>query len=127
MFSERLRKLRKEKGVTQEELAKIIKVERSSIGKYEGKGGVIPSDDVKQRIADYFDVSIDYLLGRSDIRNNRDFATAITGDRLSADETELLGLFRSMNDRGRVLTLESARSFAGNPAMQKENREASAM
>ncbi len=65
MFSSRLRELRKAKGITQEELAKIIGVERSSIGKYEGKGHVIPSDDVKVKLAEYFGVSVDYLLGRS--------------------------------------------------------------
>jgi len=52
MFAERLKQLRKEKGITQVELAQIIRVERSSVGKYEGKSRIIPSDDVKQRIAE---------------------------------------------------------------------------
>lgn len=68
MFGERLKLLRKEKGLTQEQLASILQVERSSVGKYEGKTKIIPSDDVKKRIAEYFDVSVDYLLGRTDIR-----------------------------------------------------------
>ncbi|MBE5791655.1 MAG: helix-turn-helix transcriptional regulator [Clostridiales bacterium] len=68
MFAERLKQLRKEKGITQVELAQIIRVERSSVGKYEGKSRIIPSDDVKQRIAEYFNVSIDYLLGRTEVR-----------------------------------------------------------
>lgn len=66
MFADKLRALRKQKGVTQEQLAEAIGVERSSIGKYEGKGKdgkpIMPSDDVKLRIAEYFGVSIDYLL-----------------------------------------------------------------
>ena len=41
----------------------MISVERSSVGKYES-ANVIPSPEVLKRIADYFDVSIDYLLGR---------------------------------------------------------------
>ena len=45
MFKDNLKKLRKEKKITQEELSKIIGVERSSIGKYESSG-VIPSVDV---------------------------------------------------------------------------------
>lgn len=69
MFAERLKELRKERGLTQVQLAQIIQVERSSVGKYEGKSRIIPSDDVKQRIAEYFDVSVDYLLGRTEIRN----------------------------------------------------------
>lgn len=69
MFAERLKALRKERGLTQVQLAQIIQVERSSVGKYEGNSRIIPSDDVKQRIAEYFDVSVDYLLGRTEIRN----------------------------------------------------------
>ena len=68
MFRERLKQLRKENGITQEQLAGILGVERSSVGKYEGKSRIIPSDDVKQRMAEYFGVSVDYLLGRTDTR-----------------------------------------------------------
>lgn len=63
MIGERIRELRKKKGVTQEELAKIIGVERSSIGKYEGKQQIVPSDDVKIKLAEYFGVTLDYLCG----------------------------------------------------------------
>ena len=64
MFADRLKRLRKEHGYTQESLAAVIGVERSSVGKYEGKSGVIPSNGVLARIADLFGVSIDYLLER---------------------------------------------------------------
>ena len=64
MFADRLKRLRKEHGYAQESLAAVIGVERSSVGKYEGKSGVIPSNDVLARIADLFGVSIDYLLER---------------------------------------------------------------
>lgn len=66
-FKDRLKELRKQHGITQVELAIAIGLERSSIGKYEGKGCIMPSDEVKAKIADYFNVSIDYLLGRTDI------------------------------------------------------------
>lgn len=69
MFKDNLKKLRREKKITQEELSKIIGVERSSIGKYESSG-VIPSVDVLNKIADYFNVSVDYLLGRSNAPAN---------------------------------------------------------
>ncbi len=66
MFAERLKELRSREKVTQEELAKIIGVERSTVGKYESaKKEVIPSVDVLSRIADFFHVSTDYLLGRT--------------------------------------------------------------
>lgn len=63
MFSNILKQLRRKKGLTQEQLAAIIGLERSSIGKYESlKKPVTPSNDVLVRIANYFDVSVDYLL-----------------------------------------------------------------
>lgn len=66
MLGETLKELRKEKRVTQEELASIIGVERSSIGKYESsKKPIIPSIDVAIKMSDYFNVSLDYLLGKT--------------------------------------------------------------
>lgn len=62
MFSEKLKALRKEKGITQQELANILGVERSTISKYEGKDNVMPSHEVLFTIAAYFGVSADYLL-----------------------------------------------------------------
>ena len=58
----RIRYLRENAELTQLALAKILKVRNSTLSQYE-KGIRIPSDDVKIAIADYFDVSIDYLLG----------------------------------------------------------------
>jgi len=65
MFSERLKHLRKARGLTQEELARRIGVERSSVGKYESTK-TIPSVEVLQSISRELGVSIDYLLGHSD-------------------------------------------------------------
>lgn len=61
-LAEKIKNLRKSKKITQEQLAQIIGVERSSIGKYET--GTQPSTDIIARIADYFGVTTDYLLGR---------------------------------------------------------------
>jgi len=66
-FSERLKKLRKEKKLTQEELANMLNVGVSTISMYE-TGKSTPNDEIKKKLADIFDVSIDYLIGRSDIR-----------------------------------------------------------
>lgn len=98
MFADRLRELRKKHGLTQEQLARLIGVERSSIGKYEGKQGVIPSDDVKLRIAEYFHVSIDYLMGNTEISIPYD---NITETPMTAEEKQLLSDFRSLNKQGK--------------------------
>ena len=62
-FNKILKSLRISKGLTQDELSKILKVSRSTVGMYE-KGDREPDYETLEYIADYFNVSIDYLLGR---------------------------------------------------------------
>ena len=66
MFSERLKELRMRHGYSQSELAKAIGVERTRYNKWEA-AGTEPSFAVLVKIADFFNVSTDYLLGRVDI------------------------------------------------------------
>lgn len=66
-FSNRLETLRKSINLSQEELAKILNINRTSIVHYENSNsGRIPRPDTLEQIADFFDVSIDYLLDRTD-------------------------------------------------------------
>jgi len=67
MLSDKLKQLRKEKEKTQEDLAAVLQVSPSTIGMYE-QGRRIPDTDKLNKLADYFEVSVDYLLGRTDIR-----------------------------------------------------------
>ncbi len=62
-LNERIKSLRKQRKITQEELAKAINVERSSVGKYET--GTTPSMDILIKIANYFEISVDFLLGNA--------------------------------------------------------------
>ena len=64
-FSERLTELRKENNLTQKQLANDLNLSEVGIQNYEGKRRK-PAYDVLIALADYFDVSIDYLVGRSD-------------------------------------------------------------
>lgn len=64
-FSERLRELRLERGLTQEAVANIIGVKRYSVYTYE-KGLNYPEVRNLIILADFFEVSIDYLVGRTD-------------------------------------------------------------
>ena len=63
MNMERLRELRLAKGESQEQLAKILGVSRTSYTKYEN-GQHDPSMEALDMLAEHFNVSIDYLLGR---------------------------------------------------------------
>lgn len=68
MINERIRELRIEKGLTQRELAKELKLSSSTIAMYES-GRRVPDHTILQQLATFFDVTIDYLLGRTNIRN----------------------------------------------------------
>jgi len=67
-FAERLHKLRTEKKVTQREMAEFLQIKIRSYQHYEG-GGRRPDFEGLVALADYFGVTTDYLLGRSEKRN----------------------------------------------------------
>ena len=67
MFSERLSKLRKEKGISQKQCSKILGIESSKYNKWEN-GKNRPSYDMVCKLANFFNTTTDYLLGASDDR-----------------------------------------------------------
>lgn len=64
-FPKRLKFLREQKGLTQEELASILNISRSALSLWE-IGKREPNQETLRLFAEYFGVSIDYLLGRTD-------------------------------------------------------------
>lgn len=64
-FAQRLKELRKSKGISQYEFAKAIGKSKSLISMYES-GERIPPFETQEVIADYFNVGLDYLMGRVD-------------------------------------------------------------
>lgn len=69
MDGKRLKDLREELGLTQKQLAEELHLTYHAISGYE-RNKSEPSDEIKIKMARYFNVSIDYLLGISDLRNN---------------------------------------------------------
>ena len=67
-FNEKLQELRKNKGLTQEELAEALYVSRTAISKWESGRGY-PSIDSLKEIAKYFSVTIDELLSSGEVLN----------------------------------------------------------
>ena len=66
-FSERLRELRRERGLKQREMAEICGLKLRGYQQYEYNAGY-PEVPGLVAIADYFGVSLDYLMGRTDVR-----------------------------------------------------------
>lgn len=65
MFGKRLQELRKEYGLNQKDFAKAIGYSQSQISQWETSVNE-PTASALTKIADYFSVSVDYLLGRND-------------------------------------------------------------
>lgn len=65
ILNERLKKLRAEKNVTQQKVADALGVTVGNVQKFE-YGTARPKLDNVIKIADFFDVSLDYLVGRTD-------------------------------------------------------------
>lgn len=61
--------LREERRLSQQQLADILEVGRSTISMYES-GARIPDDDVKELICDYFNVDMNYIFGKTNTRNS---------------------------------------------------------
>ena len=109
---EKIRELRIEKDLLQRELAAIIHIAANTLSQFES-GKANPSYDVLISIADFFEVSTDYLLGRED-----DFGVINipvkekTADVLSTEERELLNIFKNLSSNHALQVLEYARYFA---------------
>jgi len=67
-FSERMRELRKEKGISLEKLAEMMGTTKATLSRYENSKR-IPNIEFVKELAKIFNVSVDYLLGRTDVRN----------------------------------------------------------
>ena len=66
-LNENIKKLRIARGLNQVEFAKILCVTKQCVSNWENDN-VVPSIDMLYKIADFFEVSTDYLLGRSERR-----------------------------------------------------------
>ena len=132
-FGERLRRLRKERDITQGQLAEVIGVVPSAVGKYERIPQSYPSVEALMQIADYFDVSIDYLLrgvqAAPSVENNLNgqmlnssFVQAnhggvvFNGDSqkaISPEAIELLRIYETLSGRDRLKLLNIAVELEG--------------
>ena len=104
----RLLELREERNLSQLDIADAINTSRTNIGRWE-KGTNEPSSSALIALADYFECSIDYLLGREDDFGN--VHVQGTAPQLTADEKELLDIFRSLRHEYKVQILEYTRYF----------------
>ena len=89
-----LKLLRQEYGISQQRLADAIGVSQPSINKYENHN-IEPEIEILKRMADYFNTSIDYIVGHTEIRRKIEHTEAF---HLNKAESEMLLRFRSLQD-----------------------------
>ena len=87
-----LRPLRERRHITQVRLSIDIGVSQETISAYES-GKALPSVPILMKMADFFNVSIDFLLGRTEIAESAD---KLTVGGVAADERELLLQYRRL-------------------------------
>jgi repressor LexA len=92
-----LKMLREERSMSQQALADHIGVDRTSIGKYE-KHGVLPSKEVLFKMADFFGVSIDFILGYNSKPNSNYML-------VSTAQKQLLNLYKNANQQAQETAL----------------------
>ena len=94
MIGERLQELRKDRGVSQAEVAELLGVTHYTISSYECNRSD-PDDNLKIILAKYFDVSLDYLLGLIDepYSFNRDSNTVIIPDNFNENDKQKINDF----------------------------------
>jgi|LSQX01.1.fsa_nt_gb transcriptional regulator with XRE-family HTH domain len=72
MLSKRLEELRTERKLSKKQMADFLKIDQSTYGKYE-LGKREPDYDMIKKLADFFNVSVDYLLCRTDAQETLEF------------------------------------------------------
>lgn len=79
IHGERIEELRKGRKITQEELAKRIGISKSQLSRIENGDTKTLSSNLLIRLADEFDVSTDYILGRSNVQSRRNYDVSSLG------------------------------------------------
>ncbi len=94
-----LRILRMRSGMSQQQLADVINVSQQSINKYENHD-VEPNIETLCAIADFFNVSVDFLVGRTDVERKSEPTEFC---QLNSAEKSLIGKIRSLSPADREL------------------------
>ena len=101
-----LKNLRKEKKLLQKDIAKLLGISVSTYSNWE-QGKFEPDNASLQKLADYFNVSVDYLLGRES-----DSGIINTNANLAPIENDVLTLFRKLNKQDQFKALGFLQALA---------------
>ena len=120
IFSENLKDLRKEKNLTQKELAKALSITISTLSHWECDYQE-PSFKDLTLLANFFEVSTDYLLGVTGYEESVQI-NAPRSPVLKADEKELLNLYRQLSYESKHRLIARAEVMVEDSDKQNKNR-----
>lgn len=104
-MKEQLQQLRKSRGLTQDDLAEILGISLSSYQKYE-RDAISPSYETLCKIADFYHVTTDYLLGRERATDPFDML------QLPEDQKSVMERYASFPDDVRAIILDAIKELA---------------
>lgn len=121
MFAQKVKQLRKERKLTQQQLADKLFIEQTTVSSWE-RGKAFPDTSRLQEIADFFGVGVDELLGRETlVQNNittnngvaigqaREGVTINTNElKLSAQEQDLIRIYNSIDCKQQIKLMQFA-------------------
>jgi len=100
-FAQRMIELRQEKGYKKAEVARGTKLSRSAITMYENETRDNPTLPILKQIASFYDVSLDYLTGNSNIKDKE------------ISNTTLTDIFSNLNDNNKIELVKYAKYLLG--------------
>jgi len=98
-FSQRMKELRKERGLTQDELSKLSGISFPTISRYENGQRDEPKLTILKTLANYFDVTIDYLVGDTDIKET------------NFNSDEIGRIFNNLDDDDKRILMDLAKTL----------------
>lgn len=115
-FYETLSSLMKKRNVTAKQLSEKLKIGKNQF-KYWKDNGNIPNGETLISLADYFDCSVDYLLGRKETKK----AAVLSVESSDTKKEQLIKNYELLNDEGQEDLLDYSEMLASNPRKIKES------
>ena len=116
-IAERIKLCAKQKGVTVKTALQNAGVGEKMVSNMSGKKGSYPQSDKLAKIADFFDCSVDYLLGREETKK----AAVLSVESSDTKKEQLIKNYELLNDEGQEDLLDYSEMLAGNPRKIKES------
>lgn len=121
LIGKRIQEIRTQRGMTQEALAERINISKSSISEWEACKRV-PRMETLRKIADALGVDVWEIIGFNDVDYDEPMFASPTEEAHDPNESELVTIYRDLNDIGQSALIGTARGLAANPDMKKGSK-----